>query len=47
MLDMLVMALACDRTSVATFMWTDSEAKHTYPWLDLSETFYFYQNGGG
>lgn len=47
MLDMLVMALACDRTSVATFMWTDSEAKHTYPWLELPETFYFYQNGGG
>ncbi|HEX2670206.1 MAG TPA: DUF1552 domain-containing protein, partial [Polyangiaceae bacterium] len=47
MLDMLVMALACDRTSVATFMWTDSEAKHTYPWLDLPETFNFYQNGGG
>jgi hypothetical protein len=47
MLDMLVMALACDRTSVASFMWTDSEAKHTYPWLDLPETFYFYQNGGG
>lgn len=47
MLDMLVMALACDRTSVATFMWTDSEAKHTYPWLELPQTFYFYQNGGG
>jgi hypothetical protein len=47
MLDMLVMALACDRTSVATFMWTDAEAKHTYPWLNLPQTFYFYQNGGG
>jgi len=47
MIDMLVMALACDRTSVATFMWSDSEAKHTYPWLNLPQTFYFYQNGGG
>jgi uncharacterized protein DUF1552 len=47
MIDMLVMALACDRTSVATFMWTDSEAKHTYPWLNLPQTFNFYQNGGG
>src|SRR6185369_1209417 len=45
MLDMLVMALACDRTSVATFMWTDSEAKHTYPWLDLPETFNFTKMG--
>ena len=47
MLDMLVMALACERTSVATFMWTDCEAKHTYPWLNLPQTFNFYQNGGG
>ncbi|HYP99708.1 MAG TPA: DUF1552 domain-containing protein [Polyangiaceae bacterium] len=47
MVDMLVMALACDRTSVATFMWSDAEAKHTYPWLQLPETFSFYQNGGG
>lgn len=47
MLDMLVMALACDHTSVATFMWTDCEAKHTYPWLNLPQTFAFYQNGGG
>jgi len=47
MLDMLVMALACERTSVATYMWTDCEAKHTYPWLNLPQTFNFYQNGGG
>src|SRR6478735_2026778 len=47
MLDMLVMALACDQTSIATFMWTDCEAKHTYPWLSLPETFNYYQNGGG
>jgi hypothetical protein len=47
MLDMLVMALTCELTSVATFMWTDCEAKHSYPWLNLPETFYFYQNGGG
>jgi Protein of unknown function (DUF1552) len=47
MLDMLVMALACDLTSVATFMWTDCQAKHTYPWLGLPQTFAFYQNDGG
>ncbi|MEO6601586.1 MAG: DUF1552 domain-containing protein [Polyangiaceae bacterium] len=47
MLDMLVMALACDQTSVATFMWSDTQAKHTYPWLGLKNTFAFYQNDGG
>ena len=47
MLDMLVMALACDRTRVASFMWTDCEAKHSYPWLNLPNTFAYYQNGGG
>lgn len=47
MLDMLVMALACDRTAVATMMWSDCEAKHTFPWLNLNETFNYYQNGGG
>lgn len=47
MIDMLVMALACDRTAVATFQWSDCEAKHTFPWLGLSETFAFYQNDGG
>jgi hypothetical protein len=35
MMDMMVMALACDLTAVGTFQWTDTEAKHTFPWLDL------------
>jgi hypothetical protein len=47
MMDMLVMALACDITSVASLMWSDTEAKHTFPWLGLSQTYYYYQNGGG
>lgn len=47
MTDMLVMALACDLTAVGTLQWSDCEAKHTFPWLDLPETHAFYQNDGG
>jgi len=47
MMDMLVMGLACDRTAVATLQWSDSEAKHTFPWLGLSEHHHFYQHDGG
>ena len=28
-------------------MWSDSEAKHTLPWLGLNETYRFYQGDGG
>jgi len=47
MMDMLVMALACDLTGVASFQWSDTEAKHTFPWLNLSEHHHFYQHDGG
>lgn len=47
MMDMMVMALACDLTSVASFQWSDTEAKHTFPWLNLSEHHHFYQHDGG
>jgi len=47
MMDMLVMALACDLTAVATFQWSDTEAKHTLPWLGLMEHHHFYQHDGG
>jgi hypothetical protein len=47
MIDMLVMALACDMTSVVTLQWTDTEAKHTFPWLHLSEHHHYYQHDGG
>jgi hypothetical protein len=53
MMDMMVMALACDLTSVGTFQWTDTEAKHTFPWLKdsagnvLKEHHHFYQHDGG
>jgi hypothetical protein len=47
MMDMLVMALRCDLTAVATLQWSDTEAKHTFPWLNLSEHHHFYQHDGG
>lgn len=47
MMDMMVMAMACDLTGVGTFQWTDTEAKHTFPWLDLPEHHHFYQHDGG
>lgn len=47
MMDMLVMALACNMTGVASFQWSDTEAKHTFPWLNLSEHHHFYQHDGG
>jgi len=47
MMDMMVMALACDKTGVISLQWTDTEAKHTFPWLSLSEHHHFYQHDGG
>ncbi|WP_437572800.1 DUF1552 domain-containing protein [Sorangium sp. So ce542] len=45
--DMMVMALACDITAVGTLQWSDTEAKHTFPWLNLTEHHHFYQHDGG
>jgi hypothetical protein len=47
MMDMMVTALACDITGVGTFQGSDTEAKHTFPWLQLSEHHHFYQHDGG
>ncbi|WP_437739033.1 DUF1552 domain-containing protein [Sorangium sp. So ce1504] len=47
MMDMMVMSLACDITAVGTLQWSDTEAKHTFPWLNLSEHHHFYQHDGG
>ncbi|WP_437318224.1 DUF1552 domain-containing protein [Sorangium sp. So ce385] len=47
MMDMLVMALACDITAVGTLQWSDTEAKYTLPWLNLTEHHHFYQEMGG
>jgi hypothetical protein len=45
--DMLVMALACDITGVASLQWSDTEAKYTFPWLTLNQHHHFYQHDGG
>ncbi len=47
MMDMMVTAMACDITSVGTLQWSDTEAKHTFPWLDLTEHHHYYQHDGG
>jgi len=47
LMDMMVMALACDLTAVGFLQWCDSDAKYTAPWLNLPQTHYFYENGGG
>jgi hypothetical protein len=47
MTDMMVMALACDITAVATLQWSDTEAKYTFPWLGLADHHHFYQHDGG
>jgi len=47
MIDMLVMALACDLTAVGSLQWSDTEAKHTFPWLGLNHNLSYYMNDGG
>lgn len=46
MMDMMVMAMACDMTRVGSFQWSDTEAKHTFPWLNLTSHHHFYQHDG-
>ena len=36
-MDLLVMALACDLTRVASLMWTNSATMKTFPWLGIGE----------
>jgi hypothetical protein len=47
MMDMMVMAFACDITAVGSLQWCDTEAKHTFPWLNLMNHHHFYQHDGG
>jgi hypothetical protein len=37
-LDLLVLALACDRTRIATYQYTNAWARMTYPWLGSPRT---------
>jgi hypothetical protein len=47
MMDMMVMALACDLSAVGTLQWSDCESKYTLPWLGLPEHHRYYMNDGG
>ncbi|HEX2874950.1 MAG TPA: DUF1552 domain-containing protein [Polyangiaceae bacterium] len=49
MMDMLVMALACELTNVATLQWADAWAAYTLPWLELpgGRVQNYYENNGG
>ncbi len=49
MMDMMVMAFACKIAPVGTLQWSDTEAKHTFPWLNLNkgQHHHFYQHDGG
>jgi hypothetical protein len=49
MMDMLVAALSCNLTNVATLQWADSRAAYTLPWLDLpgGEVQNYYEGNGG
>lgn len=46
MMDMLVLALACDLTRVAGFMWSDGESYLRMPWLNLPSIWHQYQHDG-
>lgn len=49
MMDMLVVAMSCELTNVATLQWADAWAGYTLPWLDLpgGEVQNYYENNGG
>lgn len=49
MMDMLVAALSCNLSNVATLQWADSRAAYTLPWLDLpgGQVQNYYEGNGG
>jgi hypothetical protein len=47
MMDLLVMAVACDLTRVGTMQWTDSQAYDTFPFLNLFDGHHSYQHAHG
>ncbi len=47
MMDLLVMAFACDLTRVGTMQFTDSQAYDTFPFLNLNNGHHGYQHDNG
>lgn len=47
MMDMMVMAFACDLTRVVTMQWCDSSGRQTFPWLGLNQNHHAYQHDQG
>jgi hypothetical protein len=47
MMDLLVMAVACDLTRVGTMQWVDSQAYNTFPFLNLFDGHHAYQHDHG
>ncbi len=47
MMDMLVMAVACDLTRVGTMQWVDSQAYNTFPFLQMFDGHHAYQHDHG
>ena len=47
MMDMMVMAFACDFTNVGTMQWTDSQSYNTFSWLNFNENHHAYQHDHG
>jgi hypothetical protein len=47
MIDMAVMAFACDRTRVSSIQYMDGASRASFPWMDLRENHHYYQHDGG
>jgi hypothetical protein len=47
MMDMAVMAFACDLTRVVSLQFTDAASRASFPWMNLNENHHFYQHDGG
>jgi hypothetical protein len=47
MMDMMVMAFACDLTAVGAMQWSDAECEYSLPWLGLDGSHKCYMNDCG
>ena len=45
-MELLVMAMACDLTRTATFMWNGSTSGQTYPWLGFDDEHHYLSHEG-